>query len=538
MMTKRTLSNGFGMARYWWLITISAIQLNSYGSKPENRPNIVLIMADDMGYSDIGCYGSEISTPNLDWLANHGLRFRNFYNNAKCCPTRASLLTGLYNHEAGMGNMVSKADVAYQPGPYQGFLNQNCVTIAEVIRPAGYSTYMSGKWHVGEREEHWPLQRGFDKYFGLISGACSYFEIVKEAPVRKMAWGNESWTPPASGFYMTDAITDSAVAFLKSHVQAKKENPFFIYVAYTSPHWPLHALDEDIKKYEATYTKGWESVRMERYKKMINLGIINEKYALSERSPGIPSWNGIGEKDLWIRRMQVYAAMIDRMDQGIGRVIGTLKRLNKLDNTLIIFLSDNGGSSETVSAQNQGNPGVLIGEKGSNESYREPWANVSDTPFRYYKNWMYEGGIKTPLIVCWPKVLKGKGRLTSQVGHVIDIMPTCMEVSGTNYPEQFNGNLIKPLRGTSLVSAIKGNSAERASPLFWEHSGGKAMRQGSWKLVKKNNHNWELFNLNTDPTELNNLSGTQSDRLKKMIASFELWAKEVGAKPSNAKEEE
>lgn len=537
-MKKNNFYSGFGMARYWSLIALSAFQLNSYGKNPQSKPNIVLIMADDMGYSDIGCYGSEISTPNIDWLANNGLRFRNFYNNAKCCPTRASLLTGLYNHEAGMGNMVTKADVEYQEGPYQGFLNQNCVTIAEVIRSAGYSTYMSGKWHVGEREEHWPLHRGFDKYFGLISGACSYFEIPKEPPVRQMAYGNESWTPPAKGFYMTDAITDSAVAFLKSHVSAKKENPFFMYVAYTAPHWPLHALDEDIKKYEGTYTKGWDSVRVERYKKMLSLGIINEKYKLSECTPGIPTWRDVKEKDLWIRRMQVYAAMIDRMDQGIGRVIGTLKKLNKLENTLIIFLSDNGGSSENVSSHNPAEPGILIGEKGSGESYREPWANVSDTPFRYYKNWMYEGGIITPLIVYWPKVLKGKGDLTSQIGHVIDIMPTFMEVAGAKYPEQFNGNSTKPLRGMSLVSAFKGNAIERSNPIFWEHSGGKAMRQGSWKLVKKNNRNWELFNLETDPTELHNLSEKQSDRLKNMIASFEVWAKEVGVKPSNLKEVE
>ena len=525
---------------YLPLIALSAccLHLQARDKVAEKRPNIVLIMADDMGYSDIGCYGSEIATPNIDRLAANGLRFRNFYNNAKCCPTRASLLTGLYNHEAGMGNMVSKEDTPIQEGPYQGFLNKNCVTLAEVLRTAGYSTYLSGKWHVGEREAHWPLQRGFDKYFGLISGACSYFEISKEPPIRKMASGNRSWTPPANGFYMTDAISDSAVAFLESHHQTKKEQPFFLYLAYTAPHWPLHALQEDIRKYRGVYDKGWDSIRAERYRKMVSLGLLNQKQPLSPRTPKIPSWEKADNKELWIRRMQVYAAMIDRMDQGIGRVINALDKLGKAENTLIIFLSDNGGANENASNENITIPGVITGEKGSSDSYKEPWANVSNTPYRYYKNWMHEGGIITPLIVSWPKVVKEHGTFTNQVGHVIDFMPTFLEVSGANYPERFNGNAIKPYRGVSLVPAFGGKKMERTQPLFWEHSGGQAMRLENWKIVRKNNRPWEIYNLETDPTELRNLSEKESARLKKMTDRYEIWEKEVGVKPGNKSTEE
>ena len=499
------------------------------------KPNIMIIMADDMGYSDIGCYGSEIATPNIDRLAANGLRFRNFYNNAKCCPSRASLLTGLYNHEAGMGNMVSNDDAPIKPGPYQGFLNENCMTIAEVLRTGGYSTYMSGKWHLGERHEHWPMQRGFDKYFGLISGASSYFEIIKEPRLRKMAGGNESWTPPPKGFYLTDAISDSAVGFINSHAESAKAKPFFLYVAYTSPHWPLHALDEDIKKYEGKYAIGWDSLRSIRYNKMLTLGIITDNYKLSPRTEGIPSWTDAEDKESWIRRMQVYAAMIDRMDQGIGRVISTLERLKVLDNTLIFFLADNGGCAEVAATRNLGGPGIPIGEKGSYDSYREPWANVSNTPYRLYKNYLYEGGIRTPLIIRWPKGVKGNGTLTEQVGHLTDIMPTCIEAAGVKYPENYKNKPLRSLRGNSLIPVFKGNKVERKAPVFWEYAGGKAMRQNEWKMVKKNGGEWELYDLHHDPTELNNLSVSQSGILKKMSVSYQIWENEVGVRTAKEK---
>jgi arylsulfatase A-like enzyme len=523
--------------KYWSLLALSGISVSAYsGEKIQpNRPNIVLIMADDMGYSDIGCYGSEIATPNIDKLAARGIRFTNFYNNAKCCPSRASLLTGLFNHEAGMGNMVTNADAEIQPGPYQGFLNQQCMTMAEILQLAGYSTYMSGKWHLGERKEHWPLQRGFEKYFGLISGASSYFEIIKEPRMRTMACGNESWTPPDKGFYMTDAISDSAVAFIREHAEAGKKNPFFLYVAYTSPHWPLHALDEDIHKYEGKYSGGWDSLRNQRYRKMLKLGIIGQQHKLSPRTEGIPTWKTTEEKELWIRRMQVYAAMIDRMDQGVGRLVEMLTKMSELDNTLIVFLADNGGCAENASSRNLGVPGVPVGERGSYDSYKEPWANVSNTPYRYYKNFLYEGGIRTPLIATWPEVIKAKGTLTAQVGHLVDLLPTFMAVSGARYPEEFKGKTLTPLRGFSLMQAINGQTFQRTLPLFWEYVGEKAMRQGDWKMVKKKDGPWELYNLNIDPTELNDLSIKEADRLLKMTALYTAWEKEVGVKTIQGK---
>ncbi len=537
---KMNKKNNFPVLKYWSLMALSGISVSAFSGEKGtgSRPNIVLIMADDMGYSDIGCYGSEISTPNIDKLAAQGLRFRNFYNNAKCCPTRASLLTGLNNHEAGMGNMVTMDDKPIEPGPYQGFLNQNCVTLAEVIRTAGYSTYMSGKWHLGERKEHWPIQRGFDKYFGLISGASSYFEIIKEPRMRTMAYGNESWTPPDKGFYMTDAISDTAVAFIQEHSAAKKKNPFFMYVAYTSPHWPLHALKEDIEKYEGKYSEGWDSLRMQRYRKMQELGIIRKDCKLSPRTEGIPAWKDETEKDLWTRRMQVYAAMIDRMDQGVGRVIEALKKSNELDNTLIIFLADNGGCAENASSRNLGIHGIPIGERGSYDSYHEPWANVSNAPYRYYKNWLYEGGIRTPLIIYWPKIVKQGGSFSDQPGHVVDFMPTFLEIAGSKYPEQVNKNPITPMRGASLLPAFSGEEINRTQPFFWEYVGEKAMRKGDWKLVKKKTGPWELYNLKQDPTELNDLSATRTDVLKEMTTTYAKWAAQVGVRDVKPKKTE
>jgi arylsulfatase len=539
-MMELNKKNKFPGLKYLSLIALSGLSVSAFSGEkvPASRPNIVLIMADDMGYSDIGCYGSEISTPNIDKLAAQGVRFRNFYNNAKCCPTRASLLTGLNNHEAGMGNMVTMADTPIQPGPYQGFLNQNCVTIAEVLRTAGYSTYMSGKWHLGERKEHWPLQRGFDQYFGLISGASSYFEIIEEPRKRVMAYGNESWTPPTKGFYMTDAISDTAVAFIKEHSETKKKDPFFLYMAYTSPHWPLHALDEDIKKYEGKYADGWDSIRIQRYRKMQKVGIISKDCNLSPRTTDIPAWKDAEDKKLWTRRMQVYAAMIDRMDQGVGRVINALKKTNTLDNTLVIFLADNGGCAENASSRNLGASGIPVGERGSYDSYKEPWANVSNTPYRFYKNWLYEGGIRTPLIVYWPKVVKGAGILTDQPGHVVDFMPTFLEVSGAKYPEQVNNNPITPLRGTSLIPAFAENEITRTQPFFWEYIGEKAMRKGDWKLVKTKSGNWELYNLKDDPIEMNELSKIRTDIFKEMVELYNNWANQVGVREVKPKKGE
>ena len=502
-------------------------------------PNILIIMADDMGYSDIGSYGSEISTPNLDLLAKNGLRFRNFYNAARCCPTRASLLTGLYPHEAGMGGMVSSVKSTPATGPYQGYLNENCVTMAEVLGQAGYQTYMSGKWHVGEKPEHWPRKRGFQKYFGLISGASSYYEIIREqSAVRQMVLDDQLWDPPKEGFYMTDAITDQAVEYLKEHHSSTPSKPFFMYMAYTAPHWPLHALPEDVRKYEGVYSKGWDELRQSRFARMKELGILDKTYVLSSRDADVPAWEEVDNKAEWERKMTVYAAMIDRMDQGIGRVIQELKATNEWDNTLIFFLSDNGGCAENVAGRKLNNPAVAIGDKGSYVAYDEPWANASNTPFRKYKQWTFQGGIATPFIAHWPRGIKNKGAIRPEVGHITDLMKTCLDVAGATYPTEYKGNSLLPLRGESLLPVFKSESAGKERTLYWEHFGSEAIRKGDWKLVTgKANSNWELYNLAQDPVEEHDLSSRYPEKVQELKQMYSTWAAEVGVKPTSGSRE-
>ena len=496
-----------------------------------DRPNFIIIMADDMGYSDLGSYGSEIETPNIDRLAANGLRFTGFYNTARCCPTRASLLTGLYSHRAGMGRMVSRIDSNPKPGPYQGFLNDSSITIAEALGDAGYRTYMSGKWHVGEKSEHWPRQRGFDRYFGLISGASSYYEIIRnQKRVRQMALDDDLWDPPSEGFYMTDAISDYATQFLRGHHSDNPEDPFLLYVAYTAPHWPLHALPEDIAKYEGRYSQGWDTLRAERYQRMLDMGLIDERYALSDRPSRIPAWEDAENKADWQRRMEVYAAMIDRMDQGIGRILQTLEESGQMDNTLILFLADNGGCAESIVSRALNNPEIPVGERGSFVAYQEPWANASNTPFRLYKQWVHEGGIASPLIAHWPDGLEKPGSMTDQVGHVIDLMPTLLELAGISYPQTWHGHELASLDGKSLAPILAGNNREGHEKLFWEHIGNRAVRQGNWKLVfdGKNAKEWELYNLETDPTEIRNLVSRHPGKVKKLRLIWEEWAENVG----------
>ncbi|MBD1433720.1 arylsulfatase [Sphingobacterium sp. DN00404] len=490
---------------------------------------MIVIMADDMGYSDLGCYGSEINTPNLDQLADDGLQFRSFYNATRCCPSRAALLTGLYPHEAGMGKMVSNVGSKPQPGPYQGFLNEQSVTLAEVLKEAGYKTYMAGKWHVGERPEHWPRQRGFDHYFGLISGASSYFELVEEPRKRQMVYEDELWSPPIEDFYMTDAFTDTALSFLDRHNREDKEKPFFLYLAYTAPHWPLHAPQEDIERYDGIYDKGWEHIRRYRYERMKQLGIIDAQHKLSGSPEGIPEWQSLDNPQEWADRMEVYAAMVDRMDQGIGQLVAALKKQGKFDNTLIVFLSDNGASAENIDGRKLHDPHVKVGQRGSYLAYDEPWANVSNTPYRMYKSWTEEGGIITPFIVHWPSgICKRKDNQTDEVGHITDIMTTCIDIAGATYPKRRNGHEIKDTRGISLLPVLKGETGEDRT-LYWEHFGKWAMRDGDWKLVgDDSNGHVKLFNMKDDPVELHDLSQQHPALIEKMKESYQNWAVEVG----------
>ncbi len=505
-------------------MTIAFFSLTSATiEKPlKQRPNIVFIMADDMGYSDIGCYGSEIQTPNIDKLARNGIRVKNFYNNARCCPTRASLLTGQYPHTVGMGQMVTMPTAKIMTGSYQGFLDDRYPTIAEELKTAGYSTYMTGKWHVGERPQHWPLKRGFEHYFGLISGASSYYEIIpQESGKRRFILDDKDFVIPEKGFYMTDAFTDHAIQYLDDQQVNQPTKPFFLYVAYTAPHFPLHALEEDIAKYENLYLQGWDITREKRYQKMLKLGLIDKRYHLTQRPDNIPAWENATDKKTWVRKMAVYAAMVDRMDQNIGRLISTLKKNGQYENTLIVFLSDNGGSPENVSGRNFNDATKKIGERGSYVAYDMPWANVSNTPFKKYKSFMHEGGMITPCIIQWPAGIKPAKGYSNQIGHVIDLMPTALELAGV---------AAKDLPGESL--SYLWNEKKSSPKIYcWEHEGNKAIRNGNWKLVKDmENPSWELYNLMTDPCETNNLAGNMPELANKLSAEYILWAKKVGVK--------
>lgn len=498
-----------------------------------NRPNIILIMADDMGFSDVGCYGSEIQTPNIDRLAKEGIRFTRMYNNAWCSPSRASLLTGLYPQQAGMG--VLAGPNPGPEGPYQGYLNRDCVTIAEVLREAGYRTMLSGKWHLGEYRPNWPTDRGFDHYFGLISGAANYFDITKtkaEGVVRHMALDDQPYIPPTNGFYMTDAITQYAVKSLDE--QTSRDQPFFLYVAYTAPHWPLHALPEDIAKYKDQYNAGWDSLRIRRFNKQIQLGILDKDSKLSPRDPEIQPWDNLSEqkKTEMAEKMAVYAAQIDRMDQGIGQILSKLNETGREKNTIVIFLADNGGCAETgIWGFDQRNNGLPPGGVDSYMSYGQSWANASNTPFRYYKKWLHEGGIATPFIVRWPASIskQREGTIVSQVGHLVDIMPTICDVTGARYPRQFKERAVLPLEGQSLAPQIKNGRTVPRKPVFWSLNGHKAVLSGDYKLEATGlDASWELYNLHNDRSELNNLAGSHPETVKRMSKLWEKWAERVG----------
>jgi arylsulfatase A-like enzyme len=432
-----------------FLLPIIAIAgfLNKQLIKPAKKPNIIIIMSDDMGYSDISCFGSEIETPNLDTLAAEGMKMTNFYNASRCCPTRASLLTGLYPHQAGLGHMVNERE---QPG-YRGMMNDQCVTIAEVLKEGGYNTYMSGKWHLNARPEHWPVKQGFDRYFGLLDGANSYFGNRPYRPGQTLTYAlNDERYAPGEGFYATDAYTDYAIKFLEEGKEGDK--PFFLYLAYTAPHWPLHALPEDIEKYKGRYLKGWDKLREERFQRMQEMNIISNIATISPLHENVPEWNSLSEeeKKRWDDKMAVYAAMIDRMDQNIGKIRSKLKEIGEEDNTMIIFLSDNGGSYEDI----RGNftEEILEASKkpasdpASFTSYEYEGANLSNTPFRNFKRWEHEGGISTPFIAYFPGVVK-QGKINHQPAHVIDLMPTILELTGISYPRTFKEEIISPWQG-------------------------------------------------------------------------------------------
>lgn len=497
---------------------------------PENRPNIILIMVDDLGYSDIGAYGSEIKTPNIDQLAGEGIRFREFYNNSICAPTRASLITGQYPHKAGVGYF----NVNLGLPAYQGYLNKESLTFGEVLRNAGYSTLLSGKWHVGNDSIAWPNQRGFDRFYGFINGASNYYDIGKYGkgqPVELVENNKRINLPPDK--YLTDEITDHALGFLDE--QSKTAKPFFLYLAFNAPHWPLQAPESDIAKYKGRYSIGWDSLRRERIERQKALGIADPKQAIAVRDKDVTPWDNVpyDEKLLWERKMEIYAAMVDRVDQNIGKLREKLKALNKDDNTLIVFISDNGAQGGYAGASPR-RPQRNTGPAGTAGSYvyqDQPWAYVSNTPHSAYKNNMHEGGISAPFIAWFPKQIKG-GQIVKGTGHLIDLAPTFYDLAKAAYPASEKGININPLPGKSLVPVLTGKSTEvdrGGEPIFWERAGNRAVRKGKWKIVSTYPaYKWELYDLETDRGETTDVASANPNIVDQLSADYFRWAEKTG----------
>ena len=536
----------------------------------DERPNVLLILADDLGWSDLGCYGGEIRTPNLDRLAADGLRFTQFYNSTRCCPSRACLLTGLYPHQAGVGSMTSLRP-GNHPG-YLGHLNDQCVTLAEVLKSAGYRTAMCGKWHVGLS----PTERGFDDFYGYVRGYAvdswdegMMIRLPESEPTRRYAAGE---------FFATDALTDHALDFL-SRAREVEDRPWFLYVAYQAAHFPVQSRADDAAGYEALYAQGWDAIRESRHARQKSLGVIDANTPLSPRSEiphqvaarRIGSMTADGDNPAWetldaarradlTRRMAVYAGMVTGMDRNIGRMIEDLERNGELSNTLILFTSDNGacaewepfgfdmayaagpskrgvgidqGTQALPSVAHAGDDLARVGAAGGALiSYGSGWAGASNTPWRLYKHYCHEGGIRAPLVAHWPTGVQGAGGFHHAAAHLVDVMPTVVELARTEYPAEIDGQTIKPMEGVSLAAALAGDDEPRETPLFFEHVGCRAMRQGKWKLVSAGiDQPWELYDIDADPTEQNDLASSQPERARQMAAAWQSWAERADVLP-------
>lgn len=512
------------------------------------RPNIILVMVDDMGFSDLGAYGGEIATPHIDGLAAAGVRFSQFYNSGRCCPTRATLMTGLHPHQTGIGHMTSAPGKGPKAGPpaYQGFLNEQCLTIAEVLRPAGYRTLMAGKWHLGMHEESlWPRQRGFDRFFGSLPGATRFF--FPQHP-RGMTLDNTAIERPEStteeAFYTTDAFTDYALQFIAEHQQTA-DHPFFLYLAYTAPHWPLQAFEDDIARYRGRYREGWEALRRQRFRRQQQLGLMRPEWQLSAPTAKIPAWESLSaeQQDEMDLKMAVYAAMVDRVDQNIGRLVASLRQSNTLDNTLILFLSDNGACAE----------GGLLGRgefrdverrnQSSANSYGEAWANASATPFRLYKHYAHEGGTATPFFMHWPKGISPQADWYREPAQLIDVLPTLIDVAGAAYPDRRGTQPVPPLDGISLRPAFTGAALRRSDPLYIEHESNAFARDGRWKLVGRgvvggdgpSYDKWELYDMEADRTETHNLRDVHPEIVERLSRAWMTWAQGADVYPRKAR---
>jgi arylsulfatase len=494
-------------------------------SKEPSRPNIVVILVDDMGFSDISCYGSEIQTPNLDKLAAEGLRFTQFYNTGRCCPTRAALLTGLYSHQTGVGAMTADQGL---PG-YMGRLNDQCVTIGQVLQTAGYFTSMAGKWHVGQEHGVVPWKRGFDDSLNSPAGGFYYGADPRAALFLNGRQLAVQGPELPKGWYTTDLYTDYGIKFIDDGIAAKK--PFFLYLPYNAPHFPLEAPLDEIAKFRGKYKIGWDELRQQRHAKQIEMGIVDAAWPLSPRPDVVEAWDSVGaeKQERFDHIMSIYAAVVQHMDTAVGRLVEALRQRGVLDNTMILFLSDNGGNAES------GPNGKLLGDPpgGPRSTVFEgqSWATLSNTPFRRYKHFNHEGGIATPLIVHWPDRIHTPGQLRKQVGHVIDIMTTCVDVAGAKYPAQWDGKPILPMEGRSLIPALENKPIEREA-LFWEHEGNAAVRVGDMKLVRFGRKGaWELYDMAKDRTELHDLSKSQPEKAKELQDKWEAWAKRANVEP-------
>ncbi|PHR95370.1 MAG: arylsulfatase [Blastopirellula sp.] len=487
--------------------------VNAESSSP---PNIVFIISDDMGYSDLGCYGGELNTPTLDSLAADGVRFTNYYCENMCMATRAAILSGVYTN------------TSYQKKE----LRKDLITIPNVLKQAGYHTAMSGKWHQSKLGDTagLPTRRGFDRYYGTINGAGSFF--APSSLMRNEKLIEEEFLE--KDFYYTDAITDNAVKFIE---ECDAETPLFLYVAYTAAHWPLHARDADIKKFVGKFDAGWDNLREARFKRMQKLGILPEHSKLSPRDAGVPAWEAEEHKAWQLRRMEVYAAQVDVMDQGIARIVDSLKATGRYENTLLMFTIDNGGCHVEYGPDRKGAylpektrdgrpvvpgnlPHIMPGPEDTYQSYGRGWANLSNTPYRLFKTFSHEGGIRVPLIVHWPKIIQQGGQLNTEMIHAIDFMPTFADLAGTQLPKKYQGKPIVAIDGSSFATLLKGEDFKGREAMFFRWNKGKAVRQGNWKLVQEKGKPWELYNLAKDPSELKDLS----KKLPKQFATLQkLW---------------
>ena len=462
----------------------------------ELRPNIVLIMVDDMGFSDLGCYGGEIETPNLDRLAKNGLRFTQFYNCAKCETTRATLMSGRWHPEVGIAKL------------------KDCVTIAEAMKLGGYQTLMTGKWHLSSS----PVERGFDHYFGHLSGATNFF--VGDETFRL---DDQPFAVPQEGFYTTDANTDYAIQFLKGRDQQK---PFFLYIAYNAPHYPLQAPKENVLKYRGKYKMGWDQLSRQRYERIKQMGLFPADMPLPARPEDVPAWDTLSpeDQDRQELMMATYAAMIGRVDQNLGRLVAYLQRSGVMENTLLMFLSDNGACPFQRTERETWEKVLPSWDPQSFWTYDKGWAHACNTPFREYKQNQHEGGICTPFIVHWPQKISVPGSTTTQSAHLVDIMATCLDVGGIEYPQQFGGREVGPARGTSMQPIFLGQQRKQPDYFFTFYGKNNALRVGDWKLVNRNFGDWELYNLQQDRNELNDLAGKETARLEAMKQQWDAEA--------------